>query len=153
MDAFTLLMNDHKEASNLFQQLEATSTQDTTQRMQLFAQLKQALDIHAQLEETMLYPTLKEAAETREITLEAYDEHQEMKDLLAEMSGLDPAEDDWTDTLAELKDAVEHHVEEEENEMFPQAREVLGQQQLDDLGARMQQMKQQLLQQKSAAAG
>ena len=141
MDAFTLLKNDHAEAAAMFQQLESTSEQDAARRQQVFAQLQQALDIHAHIEETLLYPTLKQAAETREITVEAYEEHQEMKDLLAELS----------DTHAELKDTVEHHVEEEENEMFEQARSVLSPQQLADLGARMEQEKKQQ-QQKAATA-
>ena len=151
MDAFTLLKNDHAEAAAMFQQLESTSEQDAARRQQVFAQLQQALDIHAHIEETLLYPTLKQAAETREITIEAYEEHQDMKDLLAQLTDLDPASEDWTDTLAELKDTVEHHVEEEENEMFEQARSVLSPQQLADLGARMEQEKQQQ-QQKAATA-
>ncbi len=152
MDAFTLLKNDHQEVAAMFQQLEGTSEQDVAVRQQIFTQLKQALDIHAHIEETILYPVLKQAAETREITVEAYEEHQEVKDLLAELSGMDAGSEDWMDTITELKDSVEHHVEEEEGEMFPQAREVLSPQQLDEIGTRLQQEKTQQQKQKTASA-
>ncbi len=152
MDAFTLLQNDHAEVSAMFKQLEATDETQAAQRQQIFTQLQQALDIHAHIEETILYPVLKQAAETREITEEAYDEHQEIKDLLAQLAMTPADNEDWTDTLDELKDNVEHHVAEEEGEMFDKAREVLSQQQIDDLGTRMQQEKQQQQQQKSATA-
>ncbi len=152
MDAFTLLKNDHAEVSAMFQQIEATDETQAAQRQQIFTQLKQALDIHTHIEETILYPVLKQAAETREITEEAYDEHQEIKDLLAQLATMPADDEDWTDTLAELQDNVEHHVEEEEGEMFEQARTVLSQQQIDDLGTRLQQEKQQQQQQKSDTA-
>ncbi len=153
MDAFTLLQNDHAEVSAMFKQIEATDESAATTRLQIFNQIKQALDIHAHIEETILYPTLKQAAETREITIEAYEEHQEIKDLLTQIAGMDASGEEWPDTLAELQDTVEHHVEEEENEMFVQARDVLSPQQIDELGTRMQQEKQQQQQQRAAAAG
>ncbi len=152
MDAFTLLQNDHAEVAAMFKQIEATDESAATTRQQIFKQIKQALDIHAHIEETILYPVLKQAAETRDITIEAYEEHQEIKDLLAQVDGMDASGEEWADTLAELQDTVEHHVEEEENEMFVQARDVLSPQQIDELGTRMQQEKQQQQQQKSAAA-
>lgn len=152
MDAFTLLKNDHAEVSALFKQVEATDENNAAARQQLFNQIKQALDIHTHIEETLLYPVLKQAAETRDITIEAYEEHQEVKDLLAQLADTPADSEDWTDTFAEMKDAVEHHVEEEESEMFVQARDVLSQQQIDDIGTRLQQEKQQQQQQKSAAA-
>lgn len=152
MDAFTLLKNDHAEVSALFAQTEATDEQNAAARQQLYQQFKQALDIHAHIEETILYPVLKAANETRDITIEAYEEHQEVKDLLAQLADTPADSEDWTDTFAELKDAVEHHVDEEENEMFVQARDVLSPQQIDELGTRMEQEKQQQQQQKAAAA-
>jgi len=147
MDVFELLTNDHRKVSAIFEQLEQTS--DVTTRQTLFAQVKQELDLHAYVEETLFYPKLKEAAETREIILEAYEEHQEVKDLLTEMQGLSPDGDEWSDLLQELKESVEHHVDEEENEMFPQAREVLSQQEIEEIGDQIQAAKQQ---QKSSSA-
>ena len=149
MDAFELLKNDHAKVSSIFDKLEPAT--DAATRQQLFAQLKQELDIHAHIEETILYPALKQAAETRDITEEAYEEHQEVKDLLAELQTTPADSEEWGDMILELRENVEHHVEEEEGEMFTKAREVLSEQQINEIGARMSAEKQQ--QQKAAAAG
>jgi hemerythrin-like domain-containing protein len=149
MDAFELLKNDHAKVSSLFDRIEPAT--DATTRQQLFAQLKQELTIHAHIEETVLYPALKAKAETREITEEGYEEHQEVKELLAELETTPPDSEEWSDLITELRENVEHHVEEEEGEMFTQARKVLSEQQINEIGARMSAEKQQ--QQKAAAAG
>jgi len=148
MDAFELLKNDHAKVSSLFDRIEPAT--DATTRRQLFAQLKQELDVHAHIEETILYPALKGAAETRDITEEAYEEHREVKDLLAELEATPADSEEWGDMILELRENVEHHVEEEEGEMFAKAREVLSEQQLNEIGARMSAEKQQ--QQKAAAS-
>ena len=149
MDAFEMLKNDHAKVSSIFDQLEPAT--DAATRQQLFTQLKQELDIHAHIEEMVLYPALKQAAETRDITEEAYEEHQEVKDLLAELQATPPDSEEWGDMLLELRENVEHHVEEEEGEMFKKARAVLSEQQINEIGARMAAEKQQ--QQKAATAG
>ena len=149
MDAFELLKNDHAKVSSLFDRIEPAT--DAATRQQLFAQLKQELDVHAHIEETILYPALKAAPATQDITEEAYEEHQEVKDLLAELEATPPDSEDWSDMITELRENVEHHVEEEEGEMFTQAREVLNEQQLNQIGAQMAAEKQQQ-QQKAAAA-
>jgi hemerythrin-like domain-containing protein len=152
MDAFTLLKNDHAEVSAKFKQLEATGEDDAEARQQLFDQIRQALDIHAHIEETIFYPVLKQAAETREITIEALGEHQEIKDLLKQLTDTPPTGNAFDNLCGDLKRAVEHHVKEEETEMFPKAQHVLSAQQLDELGTRLEQEKQQQQTQKSAAA-
>ena len=148
MNVFELLKQDHQKVSGIFQQIEAAETDAAEQRTQLFTQLKQELDLHAHVEETILYPALKQASETRSITLEAYEEHQEVKDLLAEIEQTPVGDEEWDALVAELKESVEHHVEEEEGEMFPQAREVLSQAQIDEISQRVEAAKQQ----KSASA-
>ncbi|HEX9918924.1 MAG TPA: hemerythrin domain-containing protein [Pyrinomonadaceae bacterium] len=148
MDAFALLINDHAKVSSLFDQIEPAT--DATTRQRLFTQLKQELDVHAHIEETILYPALKQAPETRDITEEGYEEHQEVKDLLAELEATPADSEEWSDMIMELRENVEHHVEEEEGEMFTKAREVLSEQQINDIGARMSAEKQQ---KQKAAAG
>jgi iron-sulfur cluster repair protein YtfE (RIC family) len=152
MDAFTLLKNDHAEAAEVLQKLAATDEDAAAERQQLFNKLKTALDIHAHIEETIFYPVLKQEAETRDITLEAYDEHKEIKDLLKQLSTTEPTGNAWDNLVGDLKRSVEHHVNEEEHEMFPKAQDVLSQQQLDELGTRMQEEKQRQQQQKAASA-
>ena len=151
MNVFELLKQDHQKVSGIFQQIEAAGAGDAAagQRTQLFAQLKQELDLHAHVEETILYPALKQSAETRSITMEAYEEHQEVKDLLAEIEQTPVDDEEWEALVAELKESVEHHVEEEEGEMFAQARDVLTQEQIDEISQRIEAAKQQ---QKGASA-
>jgi iron-sulfur cluster repair protein YtfE (RIC family) len=141
MNVFELLKQDHQKVSGIFQRIEAASA--TAERQQLFVQLKQELDLHAQVEETILYPALKQAEETRNITLEAYEEHQEVKDLLAEIQQTPPDDEEWTALVMELRESVEHHVEEEESEMFAQARDVLSEQQIDEISQRVEAAKRQ----------
>ena len=153
MDAFTLLKNDHEKVSGIFAKLEETTERAEKTREELFTQLKQELDIHAHIEETIFYPALKQEAETRDVTLEGFEEHHVIKTLLKELEGMSVGSEQWTAKLKVLKENVEHHVGEEEGEMFKGAREVLSKEQIEDLGTRMEaEKKRQQQQQKSEAA-
>ena len=138
MDAITLLKEDHKKVSGIFEKLEPTTERGVKTRDELFAQLKQELDIHAHIEETIFYPVLKREAETREITLEGFEEHHVIKTLLGELEETAPDTEQWGAKLKVLKENVEHHVEEEEGEMFKAAREVFSKEQFEEMGARME---------------
>ncbi len=150
MNAFQLLKEDHKKVSGIFAQLEETTERAEKTREELFTKLKQELDIHAHIEETIFYPAIKNEAETREITLEGFEEHKVVKRLLKELAANDVTSEQWTAKLKVLKENVEHHVEEEEGEMFKSAREVLTTEQIDELGARMEEEKKA---QKTSSAG
>ena len=150
MDAFELLKKDHEKVSAIFEKLEPTTERAVKTREELFAQLKQELDIHAHVEETFLYPILKREAETREITFEAFEEHRLVKQLLSELEAMSVDSEEWTAKLKVLQENVEHHVEEEEGEMFKMAREFLTQEKLEEIGEQMAAAKQQ---QKGATAG
>ena len=141
MNAIELLMQDHKEASGMMDQLETADKGDRSAK-ETFLQLKDALTMHTQIEEQIFYPALRNFEETKDMVPEAFEEHQEVKDILEEMTSLNPGDDEFMDKLTELRDSVEHHVEEEETEMFPKAEKVLGQSRLQELGRQMQQMKQ-----------
>ena len=134
MDAFELLKTDHKKVSQLFSEIESASG---TGKAQLFSQLKSELDLHAHIEEKFLYPALENKEPSREITLEAYEEHKVVKELLAELA-TQPIDDAWDAKLTVLKENVEHHVEEEEGELFDKAEKVLGDEQIERLGAEME---------------
>ncbi len=145
MNAFDLLMMDHQKVSGLFDRLELGDGGVAGSREQLFQQLKTELQLHAHVEETIFYPALKEHEETRGLVAEAYDEHAEVRDLLAELEQLAPGDGGWDDLLAELRENVEHHVGEEEGELFEQARLALSREQLEQLGQRIEQEKQRRL--------
>lgn len=151
MNAFQLLKEDHQKVSGIFQQLEPTTERAEKTRTELFARLKEELDIHAQVEEKVFYPSIKQAAETREIVLEGFEEHHVVKILLKELEELPVDTEQWTAKLKVLKENVEHHVEEEEQEMFQKAREVLSEDEINKLGERMDEMKRQLKEQSKSA--
>jgi hypothetical protein len=138
MNAFDILKEDHKKVSDLFEKLEPTTERALKTREDLFARLKMELDVHAHIEETILYPALKELDETRDITLEAIEEHRVVKRLLAELEASPKDTEQWTAKLTVLKENVEHHVEEEEGEMFKQARSALSKEAIEQLTARIQ---------------
>ena len=140
MNAFTLLKADHKKVAGLLEKIDETTERAVKTREELFTQLKSELDIHTRIEEEIFYPALKEADETRDITLEAYEEHNVVKTLLGELASLGKDQEEWTAKFTVLKENIEHHVEEEEGEMFPKAKKVLGEK-AETLGTRMEEAK------------
>ena len=142
MNAFTLLKQDHEKVAGIMEKIDGTTERATKGREELFTQLKNELDIHARIEEEILYPTLEEYEETRDISLEAYEEHALVKQLLEELAAAPKDDERWTAKFTVLNENVEHHVEEEEGEMFKKARKVLSEDEIENLGDRLQEAKQ-----------
>jgi iron-sulfur cluster repair protein YtfE (RIC family) len=134
MNAFEVLKEDHRKVEQIFEQLEPTTERGVKTREELFAKLKHELDVHARIEEEIFYPVLRDAEPTHEITLEAYEEHSVVKLLLEELASEPKDTEEWKAKLTVLKENVEHHVEEEEGEMFPKARKVLSKEEIEELG-------------------
>lgn len=141
MNAFTLLKNDHKKVAGIMEKIDATTERALKTREELFTQLKTELDIHAEIEETILYPVLEKGKETHDISLEAYEEHRLVKQLLSELESEPKDGEEWTAKFTVLKENVEHHVEEEEGEMFKKARSVLSEEEIEELGTRLEEAK------------
>jgi hemerythrin-like domain-containing protein len=135
MDAFTLLKADHQKVAQLFERLEAAGGK---QKLSIFQQIKAELDLHTHIEEKIFYPALEKPAETHDLTLEAYEEHAMVKKLLRELSGARTADDEWQAKAKVLQEAVEHHVDEEENELFDKAEAALGEEEIEELGERLE---------------
>ena len=150
MNAFTLLKADHKKVAAIFEKLEPTTERGVKTREELFANLKEELEVHTRIEEKYLYPVLEKADPTHDITLEAFEEHAVVKRLLAELDALTKSDESWGAKLKVLQENVEHHVEEEEGEMFKKAQKVLSEEELEALGARMEKAKE-IAQEKAAA--
>jgi iron-sulfur cluster repair protein YtfE (RIC family) len=127
MDVYQLLNQDHMKAKRLFERLAETSDTAKKTRERLFAELKQELELHTQVEERHFYPVLKAFEETKDLVEEALEEHDEVKKMLEELEQADMDDESWAEQLTELQENVEHHVEEEETELFPQAQKVLDQ--------------------------
>lgn len=149
MNPFTLLKADHEKVAGILESIDETTERAVKGRDELFAQLKQELDLHAKIEEEILYPALEEKDETRDITLEAYEEHTLVKDLLAQLEVEPKNTEEWKAKFTVLKENIEHHVEEEEGEMFKKARTALSAAEIETLGDRLEEAKQQ---NKAAAA-
>lgn len=134
MNATELLKQDHREVDSLIAELEGASGDTAGSYTATFTKLKTALTLHADAEEHIFYPAMEQFEETEDLTEEAYAEHDEVKQLLEDMTGLNPGDEDFQTLLAQLKDSVQHHVEEEESEMFPKAEELLGDETLETMG-------------------
>jgi hemerythrin superfamily protein len=137
MDALELLRRDHQKVKGLFEQAQAA--RDAAQRKQLFDQIDTELEIHAHIEETVFYPAVEQHEELKDMVEEALDEHEEVKTLLAEIEDLDIDNNTEFDSkLKELMDNVEHHVREEEGEMFPKVMQVMDKGTLEELGKELE---------------
>lgn len=150
MNAFELLKQDHEKVSEIFAKLEETTERAVKTREELFTRLQTEIEVHSRIEEQIFYPAIKDAEETHEITLEAFEEHAVVKTLLEELASDPKDTEEWAAKLKVLKENVEHHVEEEEGEMFAGARKVLSSEQIETLGDRMQAAKRE---EKKAVAG
>lgn len=135
-DALALIKSDHEEVSSLFESALGDGT--PAEKRKVIAQIITALTVHAKMEETIFYPALRKAgkAQEKDSVLEAYEEHGLMKDMIKKLQKLAPRDETLKAKLTVLKEVVEHHVKEEESEMFDEARRVLGAK-LEPLGADM----------------
>lgn len=149
LDALRLLAQDHAKVKELLTQLAETTTRATKGRTELLEKIGEELRVHAAIEEEIFYPALDRAAknnEQRELMAEARQEHQAVEELvLPELENSDVDSVEFGGRAKVLKELVEHHAEEEEEEMFAHARELLDQETLSELGARMQARKDELL--------
>ena len=151
MDAFNLLKADHRKVEKLFAQLESASGGEA--KMRVFEQIKTELELHTHIEETIFYPATEEPKQTHDLTLEAYEEHNVVKKLLQELSRAKSPNEEWEAKAKVLQENVEHHVEEEENELFPKASSALSTEEIETLGEEMEAEKERMQKRGSKAAG
>lgn len=129
---YDILKAEHKQVADLIQQAMRDGSKET------FFKIKAKTDPHLMGEEKLFYPILEEKSELRELVSHAYEEHDEIKSISSELENMEPGSSNWTSKIKELNESVSHHVEEEENKVFPEAQKVLS----DD---RAQQIAQQYL--------
>jgi hemerythrin superfamily protein len=119
LDAIALLKADHREVEDLFAKAERVVSD--TAKQELVKKICEALTVHAQIEEEIAYPAFRQAGVTSSIMDEAAAEHAEVKQLVEELRDSNAGDDDKYDAkVKQLLEAVNHHVKEEENEMFPE---------------------------------
>lgn len=144
MNVYDLLKKDHQTVEKLLQQLTQTGDGAEKKRRDGFERLREELQRHTRLEEQVFYARLEEAEETATLIDDARSDHEEVEELLGEIGELEVTDDAWSDRFGELAEAVRAHVEEEENEIFPAARNVLSDEEAQDLGKELQAQKRQL---------
>jgi len=147
VDAIKLLKDDHDEAKKMLERLDETTERAVKTRQELFTKLKAELVVHEAIEEEIFYPALKEHAEAKDIVLEAYEEHNVVDMVMSEIEQTPLEDETWKAKFTVMKENLEHHIEEEEGEMFKQARDVFDKDTLEQLGERMQERKKELQQQ------
>jgi hemerythrin-like domain-containing protein len=138
MDAIALLEADHRKVKRLLSELDSTTERGVKTRSELFATIKGELTLHEIVEEEIFYPELKAHPKARDIVLEGYEEHHVVDVLMSELEALDVSDETWGAKATVMKENIEHHIDEEEGEMFRRARQVFDAAELDDLGARME---------------
>lgn len=143
MDAITLLKNDHKTLEKLFKQFEkAEKADDDDTKVEVVTQIIQELSVHAAIEEQVFYPAVREAVpETEDIVLEGLEEHHIAKWTLSELEGMTPDQERFDAKVTVLIESVRHHLEEEEDELFPEVRKALGRKRLGEIGEKLAQVK------------
>lgn len=142
MNAISLLMKDHKNVKALFAQYEGLSDRSFATKKKLADQICHELTVHTQLEEEIFYPAVRRPIHDGDLMDEAVVEHASAKELIAQILAMDPSEDLYDAKVTVLSEQIEHHVKEEEGDMFPKVRKTSVN--LDALGEQMAARKEQL---------
>ena len=140
--ALEMLAADHRKVERMFQQYEQGKDGDDEARRQLAEKICNELTVHTQIEEELFYPWLRENLEEPDLVEEALVEHQSAKTLISQIQGSE-VDDTYDAKVTVLGEYIKHHVQEEENEIFPQVRG--NQEELDELGQELAARKMELM--------
>lgn len=135
MNALELLKDQHRQVEKLFTEIE--KSEDGEQKQALFEELADNLAAHAAIEEDIFYP-MAYAKQTKDLLLEAVEEHLSIKRVLADLIELTPDDESFDAKIIVLREQVEHHVKEEEGELFRKVKKELDSEELEALGAEME---------------
>ncbi|HEX7069089.1 MAG TPA: hemerythrin domain-containing protein [Candidatus Limnocylindria bacterium] len=141
MDALSLLKADHDKVKKLLAEGEKTTERGEKTRTELFETLKAEMMLHERIEEEIFYPALKEHPKAKDIVLEGYEEHHVVDEIMGELEATPVTDETWGAKFTVIKENIEHHIEEEEGDMFKQARQVFDADELAQLGERMAELK------------
>jgi hemerythrin-like domain-containing protein len=151
--ATTMLKEDHDRVRDLFKRYDDLGERAHAEKQRIVAELSRELEIHAQLEEKIFYPAcLRGEKDTKKIVRESFEEHKIVKTLLGELDRLTPNDEQFDAKVTVLKESVEHHAKEEEDDLFPKAEDQLDDEGLQRLGAEMKSLKENLQKRASPAS-
>ena len=141
-----MLKEDHKRIKALFRKYESAGERAYKEKQTTAEKAFQELEVHSKLEEEIFYPAVQARAdeEGKDLVREGIEEHHVVDTLIKELKGLDPEDERYDAKFKVLTENVEHHIEEEEGELLPDAERLL-EPHLDRLGADMEQRKEQLV--------
>jgi len=144
-------MSDHRNVEKIFKKLLNTSEDDEDERAELFSEVDTLLSAHAKAEEKLFYPKTEANSKTRDLTLEAHEEHELVKLLLGQLRDMDPSEEVWGAKLTVLCELVKHHVKEEEEELFPKAQKIISKKESKELAHKIEVFEDAEIERKGAA--
>ncbi len=124
MTIYDELKKDHDQVQEMLTRIEGMSARTSTSKVKLFEEMKAALTAHVRAEEKVFYDAIKQEKSAHNSVLEGYEEHHVADLLMREISRLPPSDEKWTAKFTVLKENVEHHVEEEESEIWAKARQI-----------------------------
>ncbi len=139
MNAVEMLVDDHNQLKKLFGKVRETESEK--EKRNLFEQIKTVLDAHTHIEEEVFYPAVREKEEIEDIVMEGLQEHHQADLFIREIENLAGGSDVFVPKLQVLMEGVEHHIDEEEKEMFPKVRDQFSGSELDEMASRMQKAK------------
>ena len=141
MNALTLLKEDHDRVKKMLAEGEQTTERAEKTRVELLERLKEFLVVHERIEEEVLYPALKKQPKSEDIAYEGFEEHHVVDEILAELEETPVDSPKWSAKFKVAKENIEHHIEEEEGEMFKMTRQLFDDDELEQMGTRMQEIK------------
>lgn len=145
MDGLEMLEDDHRRVDRLFKDFEGAGDQAFKTKQGIAEKVIEELTIHSEMEEQVLYPFAQEQIEDAEENVrESFEEHHVVDQLMKEIGGMQPEDEQFDAKVTVLIENVRHHIEEEEGELFPKIRKALGTERLEELGERMKEVKQRL---------
>ncbi len=137
MNAIDFLLKEHRYQEDLLDQLKATTTKDIARREELYEEFRKELIKHVNIEEEIFYPRIKKIPALEAKVLEALEEHNICMRLLQELDLKEPDDKLWTAKVAVLRELTNHHVKEEEEDLFPQVQELASEEYLEEMGTQM----------------
>lgn len=147
LSATRLLRADHDRVRELFRSYPEEGEGGAARKREIVGELIRELTVHTRIEEEIFYPAVLDRREKKpeKIVRESFEEHKIVETLLEEISGTGPADKQFDAKVTVLKEMVEHHAREEEDELFPEAERLFSSAELDEIGAQMEDRKEEIL--------